>query len=353
MGAVAFMDGWDYLPPAGNNNLLPFFSADGYFGGGAGSGGGFVPATGRFGIGTSMFVGSPPGNIFCTKAMDHRFGGIADTEGWIFGIALQNFGTDTGHFYLQDGQTNTTAMNITINTSGILSVAIAGSTFRSRTGAMRVNAWSYIQVKMTPDLLRVLVNGELAINVVSPPAVPPCDSYAVQNSFSGQSGQTWVIDDMYMIDRDLDGPYDDFLGNVVVRSQLVTGNGSVIQLTANGLGSNWQNVASPVLNVANYNSTDTVGEYDLYALQPNAAARDIFGIQVKGSFSQDNGVQLYAANKIKTGGVEYTGDQFGAQQLPGYATVSNYWAINPGTSAPWTNADLNALEAGPILNASD
>lgn len=350
MGDIAYMNGWDYLPSAANNNLRPFFAADGYFGATFGGGGdGLYPVPGRFGIGTALALGGPPGGTNAILALDHRFGIAGGSEGWIFGFALLN--NSSGHtFRFYDGVTDTHPIQYSINSNGVLVVTIGAVTYRSRTGMMRNNAYQFVQTKLTPTVFRVLVNGELAINVGTPPAVAPFDSFRFSSGFN--SGET-RFDDLYLIDLDLAGPYSDFLGNVVVRSQLPTANGSVIQMVPNGLASNWQNVASPVLDAANYNSTDVVTEYDLYVMNPNASARDIFGIQVKGSFAQDNGIQVYSANRIKTGGTEFTGTQFGTPQLPGYSTFSNYWSLNPDTTVAWTNSDLNTLEAGPVLAASD
>lgn len=352
-GSIMFMDGYDYLPPApvSGSQLQAWANADGWFAVNFGNGSsGMFPQTGRFGIGSAICLSDPPGGVGALRSLDHRFGGVAGSEGWIAGFAFVSFGSNSARFRHWDGQTNTFPFDMQINTSGVLTLGISGSTYRSRTGAIRNNIWSFVQVKLTKTILRVLVNGEIVINTASPPPIQPFDSFAFNNGYS--TGRA-AFDDHYIIDLDVPGPYDDFLGNIVVRSQLAIANGSVIKWNPHGLAANWQNVATAQMVAANYNDTDVVGDYDLYTMNPNAAARDIFGIQVKGSYAQDNGVQLYAANRIKTGGVEFTGAQFGVTQLPGYQTIANYYQLNPDTGVAWTNADLNALEAGPVLAASD
>lgn len=350
MGAVKFMDGYDYLPTGPVNGLNSLFLADGYFNGtfGNNDGNNMYPQPGRFGIGTSLRLNDPPGGTGAFRALDWRFG--TGDNGWIFGIAFTQERGSGQTFRFYDGLNNADVLQIDFESTGIFRISVSGTAFRSRTGAVRLNSWNYVQVKLTSGILRVLVNGEIVINTVTPPSIQPFDAFRFTNGFN--SGST-RFDDCYLIDLDEDGPYDDFLGNIVVRAQLPISNGSVVNWNPHGLSQNWQNVADAVLNAANYNDTDVVGDYDLYTMNPNAAARDIFAIQVKGSFAQDNGVQLYAAVRIKTGGVEFTGTQFGVPQLPGYTTINTYWDLNPDTTVAWTNADLNSIEAGQVLAASD
>lgn len=351
MGAVKFMDGWDYLQGAGGYaNYKPFLLADGWYGTldfGTGSPG-IYATEGRFGLGASFTLGSPPGGTGAYKALDWRW-----TAGYIFGIAVQIVGSNNHQFRLYDGQTNSYPFTVTLNTSGILEFNIRGVTYRTRTGAVRNNTWFYLQVKHIGDVIVVLINGEYVVNITSgAPSPGPFDAYRLSSGFN--SGET-RFDDFYIIDPLEDGPYDDFLGNIVVRDQLAIANGDNIDWTPNAAGypNNWQNVTDVSMTSANYNYTDTVGDYDLYQMAANAAARDIFCLQLKGSFTQDNGVQLYAANRLKTGGNLYSGPQFGVNQINGYATISSYWDLNPDTGVAWTNTDLNSLQAGPILAASD
>lgn len=349
MGAVKFMDGYDYFPSTPNSNLSPLFIADGYYSGSFGaSGNNLYPNVGRFGIGTSLYLNDPPGGTGAFRALDWRFG--TGPSGWIAGLAFTQVYGSGATFRFYDGQDNRDVMRIDFDATGILVINVSGVTYRSRTGALRLSAWQYVQIKLTDSILRVLVNGEIVINTNTPPPIFPFDAFRFTNGFNQSAVR---FDDHYVIDLDEDGPYDDFLGNIVVRAQLPVSNGDVINWAPHGLAQNWQNVANPALNVNNYNDTDVVGEYDLYNMNPNAAARDIFAVQVKGSFAQDNGVQLYAAVRIKTGGTEFTGTQFGVPQLPGYSTVGYYWDLNPDTGIAWTNTDLNTLQAGQVLAASD
>lgn len=344
--AVVYMDGWDYISPNNFdiNTFSKYLQADGWYNVNTQYGGLFT-VTGRFGFGTALGINASPGGNGGTKSIDTRL-----LNGYILGFAFYNNNAQNCDFWLYDGYTDSIApLHINFNQSGILQFTIGSVTYRTRTGGVRNGSWNYLQIKHTAAEFRVYVNGNLQVLVTNPTPPLAFDAYRWNNQFN--QGQVYV-DDMYILDPTT-GDNTDFLGNVVVRTQLPYGNGDTIQFTPNGNPANWQNVIDYHMLDANFNSDATVGQYDLYNMNPNAAARDIFALQVKTAFSQDNGVQLYGASRIKVGGVEYTGTQKGVPQLPGYETVSSYYDKNPNSGVAWTTYDLNHLQAGPLLAASD
>lgn len=342
-----YIDGHDYLPVGADlySTANKLALADGWYGLYGQAGAQFM-TTGRFGVGSALRLSNLGNDVSPIKALGTRI-----TGGYVIGFAVTVYpgGSVNSAITFRDGTTNSNTAKVSFSATGVTTFTVNGVTYSTAVGAMRNNSWNYIQIKHTPDGLWVLVNGELQIYSTSAGAPKAIDSI---NYFTAYSTASVAFDDLYI--NDLNGPTNtDFLGNVVVRAQLPVSNGDTIQLTPNGNASNYQNVSDYTMNVANYNNTPTVGNFDLYNMNPNVSARDIFAIQLKAAMAQDNGVQLYGASQIKTNGTVYTGPQFGLSQLPGYKNNDSYWDLNPDSGVAWTTYDLNHIQAGPLLKASD
>lgn len=127
------------------------------------------------------------------------------------------------------------------------------------------------------------------------------------------------------------------------------GAGDLTQLFAVGEANNWQNVdeASPD-NDTTYNRTSTASErMDLYELQDHAEGSGTI-----------NSVTVYAVCRalvagtvkpcLRAGGSDYAPASAGTLTTS-YATYSHVWAINPNTGNPWQWSEIDALQAGVIM----
>jgi hypothetical protein len=334
------MNGFDYIPVgAALGDFRPLLSADGWFGTMD-----FGASEGRFGIGTCLRVIDPPGGNTSYHALMHVWNG-----GFVLGTAVLIGGLCTLKLY--DAQADRIALEIDFANLGIITFKAGGGTYRSRTGAYRSGAWFYLEVKHLPSLFEVRINGDVVVRVTVGLTDPlTFDTLTLNVGYS--EGQSF-FDDMYIIDPTEAG-HQDYLGNITVRSQLVTGNGGHLDFTPHGQGTNYLNANNYKIPSTDYNFSPDVGDYDLYVANPNVAARDIFALQLKGLYYQDNGVQLFGANQFLVGidgGTLQSGTQLGLNQTaPG--SINDYWDVNPDTNAPFTTDQLNNLQIGPLLKAS-
>jgi hypothetical protein len=134
-------------------------------------------------------------------------------------------------------------------------------------------------------------------------------------------------------------------GNTKIQAIKPTGAGNSTQWTPSA-GGNYQCVDEVPPSESDFVSTNTIGHLDLYA------AGDLVGtigsvkcVQVQalakaeGSPSPHN-LQL----AVRTNGADYFSDD---KAVPSSSTqLSSLWEANPATSAPWQEAEVNAMEIG-------
>lgn len=353
-----YMDGWDYGNDDQNVDGL-LYKAQGWFGTALFNVS--VQSPGRFGFGKLLgFYGrGSPGQVRGTKALNQV---MVSSEGSIWGVAVKIPGindADAGSppsLFLYSGQSSLQVLTLTFQFLGVIQLITSapGRTYRSITGRYRDNTWMYVQIKNegAGNPLTVLLNGETLFSDPTGGLSADFDSWGGVAPASTNATNSIEVDDMYICDLQ-GGVNDDFLGNVRVTAQLPVGAGDSTDLTVVGAASNWQAASDPTMPTGKYNYTPTVGDYDLYEMNPGIDAREIFGIMVSGAYAQDNGVQLYGQNVMKTGGTEFFGVARGLFQLPGYFVQDDCWDRNPDTTDPWTDTELNLVQAGPLLESTD
>jgi hypothetical protein len=153
-----------------------------------------------------------------------------------------------------------------------------------------------------------------------------------------------VLDDLYICNN-TGTTNNTFLGDIRVQTMLPNAAGSSTQLTPTGSANNWQNVAEVPYNDATYNTSAVVGQRDTYGLSDLVAGTDkVYAVQ---TVTHANKSDAGAANMkvaLKSGAsVNYGPVQPLGTTNTAYATV---FETNPATTAAWTVADSNGLEAG-------
>ncbi len=121
-----------------------------------------------------------------------------------------------------------------------------------------------------------------------------------------------------------------------------------------GSGNNWDKVDDPYTSPDDsstyiYN-TSTHVHYDLYGMTNVVpSANDIVGIRLYYRIQGGGGGSGTVVPMVKVNGTIYYGT---LQVAPSgsWTTYYSEWQINPDTSAPWTEADVDALEAGVGLD---
>lgn len=153
-----------------------------------------------------------------------------------------------------------------------------------------------------------------------------------------------AIDDLYICNSS-GSANNGFLGDIRVQTLLATGAGSSTQFTPTGSGSNYANVNDVPNSPATFNADSVPGHRDTYAMADLLASTGtVFAIQ-----------QTMIASKSDAGAASLKGAQksgatvsYGATRTLGTSAVMyvDMFETNPATSAAWTAADVNGLEAG-------
>lgn len=365
--ALYRFDGWDYYPAAGSDVQVQT-KADGWYD----SVGALTTYAGRFGKGLSL--GFTIGN-FATgvaEGVGKRWdAGETCVIGQAFYIPPGNFqgfmfgtsdvqGGNGRQFWLQFEDVGV----IRLYRGGNSSVDASGGALVA-TSAAKVwheDEWDYVEVKFiisdTAGMVEVRVNKVVVISYLGRtsnlhPAVLSLpsgwDTLFYQggiNNTDDFGGIRW--DDRYILDN-TGSNNTDYLGNVRVNLQKTTAPGDLTDMSVFGATANWDAVNDTPLDDTEYVYSSLVGDRDLYTMDPNVTAQNIFGIQVVGAWRQDDATQMNGHHLIKTGGVVYEGGDNNLAQT--YHYYRNVWELNPFTGVGWTAADLNAIQAGQKLLA--
>lgn len=361
--ALYRIDGWDYWKMSSgtvDTDVQANAYADGYYDDVAQ----VSTNTGRFGIGQSMVyrnelfsspVGEAIGRRWTTETTvigqamftPHAFG-----ANWTYGV-VDAQGANGTQFWLQFDDLGV----IRLYRGGTNSTTSGGGSVVATTPAKVYHAdeWDYVEIKFlvhpTAGLVEVRVNTVVVMSYVGPTQnmMPPIlgqapgwDAISVGRTI-GSAGPAVRLDDRYILD-DTGTDNVDYLGNVRVNTQLTIAPGDVTQMSVFGAAANWNAVNEPELTEVEYVYDATMGDYDLYTMDPNVVAQNIFGVQVVGAHRQDDSTQLKSNLLLKTGGTEFAGaDHFLAQT---YHYYRDMWDLNPDTGVGWTAAELNAIQAG-------
>lgn len=246
---------------------------------------------------------------------------------------------------------------------GLIRLYIGGTSATDPTGQTLVastpaktwhsDEWDFIECKFTlsqtSGLVEVRVNKVVVISYVGRTAnlFTPLLGLPLGWDglfYAGTNGTPiFMVDDRYLLDN-TGANNTDYLGNVRVNCQLPTAAGDLTEMSVYGVAANWNAVNKPSLVETEYVFDATMGHRDLYTLDPNVSAQNILGVQVTGAHRQDDSTQLKSNILLKTGGTLFTGPDHNLAQ--NYHYYRDMYELNPSTSAGWTPAQLNLLQAG-------
>jgi hypothetical protein len=349
---LRYLNGFDYWP---NGGATANAIADGWFGNTTTLSG---SSPGRFGKGLcgQISVGGVTSvNVY--QALGQRF----TTETCVIGQALfiptaSLLPGGSYFFYAYDAEGNVgDQIAIEFTEDGVIR-AYRGGTLIATTGnnVFHLNEWFWFELKLkvhnTSGIIEVRINTVTVISFTGDthsgtPVLSLPYGWDTIHYLVPPSGSTTILymDDIYILDNT--GSHNtDYLGNTRVNTQLTISAGDLTQFSLVGAAANWDAVNDTALNDSEYVYSGTVGQEDLYTMNPNVAAQNIFGVQVRGAYRQDDSTQIVAHNILKTGGTIYEG---GDQYLSGsYRYYRDIWELNPHSGVGWVSADLNAIQAG-------
>lgn len=226
----------------------------------------------------------------------------------------------------------------------------------SRPGAFRYGRDFYLEVGSvianSGGSIQVRVNTEIVLDIVSadtqktPLAMWNILRMQVATFFGTPQGSV-LWDDIYVCD-DTTANNNTYLGNSRVQALLPNAPGDRTVWTRSNTGlANWQNAINISTDDTLYVFTPNAGDWDLYNVQSLVNSPTIFGVQVKGSFRQDDATQRFVQNTLKSGATEAKGAIYATDQT--FAYFWDIWELNPATGVGFTGAEVNALQIGPYV----
>lgn len=241
------------------------------------------------------------------------------------------------------------------NGANTLQLYRGGTVIATSTGDVFVGTWQYIEISATiadsGGRVIVRVNGDVVIDFTGDTknggTAASIDTVRLRCGFNSGT-PTIRVDDLYVLDGVDSGlagmPNNDFLGDRRVVTLRPNGAGSSTQF-APSAGANWQCVDEAPPSATDYVASATTGQRDTYALEDlpagvtviNALQNTVYALK-----SDAGSASLKPA--LKSGAtVAYDPTVGLSASMTRYSTVRQ---ADPATSAAWSAAAVNALEAG-------
>jgi hypothetical protein len=150
-------------------------------------------------------------------------------------------------------------------------------------------------------------------------------------------------DDLYVCDSTGPAPNNTFLGETRIQTVVPSGAGSSTQMSPSS-GANYTTVDELPYSAADYVQA-TPGLLDTYATSDlPAGTGPIYGVQTCAIVKKTDAGLISAKTALKSGATTYYG-----ATVPVAAndkTITDVRGVDPGTSATWTSAGVNAIEIG-------
>lgn len=233
----------------------------------------------------------------------------------------------------------------------------SNSLLGASTLTMSEDAWHLLEVRFqiisgTDGVIQVYVDGTEFLNLTGIDNTAPGTTGITQidiGSIGANSGSWLAIDDLAINSTSgtlNNGRIGD--GRVVLLKP--NGAGSSTQLARGGTdtGANWSQVSETPFAMTQYVQSTTVGQRDLYTLGDvpggyagvNIVEGVAYGLKSE-SDAASIGVTIKSGSTIDEASAAALGTTAG--------TVTARWEADPATSAAWTTAAVNALEAGVTI----
>lgn len=334
--SLIFMDGFDYHATADLlkkwtlNSNTTISAAGGRRGGGAIT---LAPASGNY----------------LSKNLGANYAALI--VGAAFSITA--FHTVTPQKILEFFDAGTTQADVRVHPNGTFSVTRNGVVLGTSTVSASVTGFQYLECKITFHATTGTV--DLRLNGVSILALTGQNTQNTANAFAsdvrlGQyaSGSAVLYDDVYMCDTS--GTTNNaFLGDVRIDMLLPNADGFYSQFTPSTGTSHFALVDEPTPNTTDYNDGLTVGHRDSYAMANLAAlaSQTVYAVQVTAAIMKDDAGAKSAAVMVRSGSVNADGASVALPTSQVY--VSKIYEANPDGGVAWTEASVNALEAGVVV----
>ena len=199
------------------------------------------------------------------------------------------------------------------------------------------------------NLLSVSINGiidvGLSINGLDIVDSAAASTFAAVRMLGGGVNCTFQFDDLFVgLDECVQlGPKE------ILTSPA---DGTILgEFTRSAGASNHLNIDDIPSNLdVDYNHSNTLNQRDIFSFTNlTRVPESIVAIGMLTQARKESSATRKIRNIIKTGGVEYVGEE--AALSESYLWVEDHWLTNPNTAVAWTGADRDAAEGGYKLSA--
>jgi hypothetical protein len=297
---------------------------------------------------------STSGSVFFNNASLSQTFPAATTT--IIGIAIKISGGSnsiTAFF-------GTSAVSVSMNPPGsgpgsVLSGSYNDGTLHALFSTLvSINVWYYLEIKIVQG-----AGGSVEVRLDTSP-LGSATGITWAGSTPGplvlqlNGGQFLTIADFYLLDGTGPAPFNDYLGDIKIETLRPTADGATSGWTPNSGSAHYSRVNETGEDGdTSYVSTATVGATDTYAMADSVAASGltILDVIAYAMARKESAVTHSVAPVVRTGGTTYPGAGVNPPNSLAYTALLAEFPVNPATGVAWTQAEINAIEAGVRLIA--
>lgn len=295
----------------------------------------------RFNSGSAMRVAAIAAYFNITASAEIYMGCAVNT--------LANLDTNLRplfHFFGDGGTITHVVVGMKQNAVEARLVSTAGTLLASGAGAFMSNAWYYIEIYVkvadSGGRVKVVIDGVTLIDFTGDTRNGGTSTNIDRVVFQA-NGVNCDIDDLY-INNGLGSVNNGLLGDKRVHTLPVMSGGASTQMTPTGSGSNWVNIDETPYSTTDYNQGAS-GQKDTYGITDlPATATAISAVQVRSVMKKTDAGVMQARNVVRSASTDYAGTTRSLGASDG--TYIDIWETDPATSAAWTVAGVNGVQAG-------
>ncbi len=336
--ALRFVDSFDhYAIPAGLPQKWTSYSD-------TGGSNGITTTTGRRGSTSAILMRALNDNIAIV---------LDDQQTWIVGFAMYLYGTESGDIVRFYDNGNNIQIQISLTSAGVIQISRNGTLLATSAGALAINVWNYIEIKITiadsGGLAEVRVNESVFVTFTGDTKFSTSLNTANRIQFISRNTDV-AFDDLYICDG-TGSVNNTYLGDCRVDVVKPTGAGNYAEFSTQGSGNNWDNVDDqPNDGDTSYNYANVTGKRDTFACSDlPAVSGSIFGVQVALSARKDDAGSRTIRSLTRISGTDYEGSS--KNLSTDYRFCMQIMETNPNTTAAWADTEINAAEFGYKLQA--
>ena len=269
---------------------------------------------------------------------------------WVVGFAYQTMGSESGVLLQANDSAANNQLCVVITAANAIQLLRGGqygTVLATSSNALPLNAWNYIEIKMTiassGGLFEVRVNESVWVTY-SGNTQSSTNANANYLQIKGRYAHCALMD-FYICDG-TGSRNNTYLGDCRIDTVRPNTAGTYAQMTPQGSASNYANVNETTLDGdSSYNYSNTAGTQDSFVCSTvTSITGTIFGVQSNVAADKDDAGSRTVAATTRVSSTDYVGATQSVSTT--YLYYRQIWEQNPYASANWTALTINASEFG-------